>query len=694
MSGSTVYAGGSFGMINGLPRSNIAAIDNSTGQATSWNPSASGPINALAASGSTVYAGGNFTSIGGQPRNNIAALDASTGTAMGWNPNATCSTGSCVDALAVSGSTVYAGGWFSSIGGQPRNSIAALDAASGNATSWDASTGIAGSNVRAIAVSGSTVYAGGGFSSIGGQPRKGIAALDASSGHATSWNPNATCSNLSLCNVVTALAVSGSTVYAGGEFNSMGGQLRSHIAALDASTGNATSWNPGAYGDHNGQEVAALAVSGSTVYAGGWFTSIGGQYRPQIAALDASTGEATSWNPSTYGWNQQVVALAVGADGTLYAGGSFSGFGLAPLAGFAAFKSISLSPSLSVSAPASGAAGTQLDASSIQAGLSGGSTPSGTITFKVFGPQSSPPSDCSGGTTVGTATASGDGAYHPNASFTPRAAGEYWWYASYGGDTSNNPAASACGASMAETVVAATPPSQHTLTVTKTGTGSGTVSSSPAGIACGATCSASFTAGQQVTLTATPAAGSTFADWSGAGCSGTGACAVTMSSDQSVAATFTVSAPPPPAVPVLSRLAVSPRTFALAGRLVNRRCVPATSANRKQRRCTRPVSLRIGYRLSIPARVKITIAQQLPGRLVTGRCVKQTRANAKHRSCTRLVALPGALTATAGQGANSFTFNGRIGGHQLTPGSYRLTATPSANGQTDKPATIVFTITS
>ncbi len=80
----------------------------------------------------------------------------------------------------------------------------------------------------------------------------------------------------------------------------------------------------------------------------------------------------------------------------------------------------------------------------------------------------------------------------------------------------------------------------HTLTVTKSGTGSGSVSSSPAGIDCGATCSTSFNEGTVVTLTATPAAGSTFTGWSGAGCSGTGTCTVTMSGDQSVTATFTV----------------------------------------------------------------------------------------------------------------------------------------------------------
>ena len=60
-----------------------------------------------------------------------------------------------------------------------------------------------------------------------------------------------------------------------------------------------------------------------------------------------------------------------------------------------------------------------------------------------------------------------------------------------------------------------------TLTVVKAGTGSGTVTSSPAGITCGSTCSALFASGTSVTLTATADSGSTFAGWSGEGCSGT-----------------------------------------------------------------------------------------------------------------------------------------------------------------------------
>jgi len=75
------------------------------------------------------------------------------------------------------------------------------------------------------------------------------------------------------------------------------------------------------------------------------------------------------------------------------------------------------------------------------------------------------------------------------------------------------------------------------LSVTSTGPGS--VSSSPAGIGgCRGSCSAAFTSGSTVTLTATPDAGSTFAGWGGA-CSGNGTCALTMSGDRTATATFT-----------------------------------------------------------------------------------------------------------------------------------------------------------
>jgi uncharacterized repeat protein (TIGR02543 family) len=79
-------------------------------------------------------------------------------------------------------------------------------------------------------------------------------------------------------------------------------------------------------------------------------------------------------------------------------------------------------------------------------------------------------------------------------------------------------------------------PSSYTLTVSKTG--SGTVASSPSGINCGSSCSASYTSGTNVTLTATAATGYTFSGWSGA-CAGTSpTCSVSMTVARSVTATF------------------------------------------------------------------------------------------------------------------------------------------------------------
>ena len=78
----------------------------------------------------------------------------------------------------------------------------------------------------------------------------------------------------------------------------------------------------------------------------------------------------------------------------------------------------------------------------------------------------------------------------------------------------------------------------HTLTVTRSGFGGGSVKSSPAGVRCGKTCVGSFATGTSVKLTAAASATSTFARWSGGGCSGKAACHVRLSSDVSVKAIF------------------------------------------------------------------------------------------------------------------------------------------------------------
>ena len=108
----------------------------------------------------------------------------------------------------------------------------------------------------------------------------------------------------------------------------------------------------------------------------------------------------------------------------------------------------------------------------------------------------------------------------------------------WGGACSGTAATCQTIMNAAQEVMATFEEREYTLTVTKEGTGSGTVTSSPAGIDCGNQCSAGFGAGTMVTLTASPAVGSVFAGWSG-GCSGAeDACQVTMDAGRAVTATF------------------------------------------------------------------------------------------------------------------------------------------------------------
>ena len=317
VSGSTLYAGGAFTTAGGSAANSIAQWDGS-----SWSAFGSGMggeygvvpyplVYALAVSGSTLYAGGEFTTAGGSVANDIAQWIGSTWSALGSGLNG------YVYALAVSGSTLYVGGDFTAVGGDTN----ANQIAQWNGSSWSAlGSGMNGSwsggngDVLALAVSGSTLYAGGGFTTAGGNSATGIAQWNGSS-----WS--ALGSGISGPGgdgdgpYVSALAVSGSTLYAGGDFTSAGG-----IAANCIARWNGSSWRGlgSGMGGQFGGNVSALAVSGSTLYAGGQFTTAGGNAANQIAQWNG-----TSWSALGSGVNNFVYALAVSGS-TLYAGGAFT----------------------------------------------------------------------------------------------------------------------------------------------------------------------------------------------------------------------------------------------------------------------------------------------------------------------------------------------------------------------------------
>jgi hypothetical protein len=359
---STVYAGGYFDTVDGMPRSSVVALDARTGAVKPWNITLrrgymgywQPMVLALAANRSAVYVGGVFDGqdvvaprnlatvdpvsgaaiglglgtdlgvaalaltdstlyVGGAFRRVevlrpcLAALDATLGIPTPWAPKLG---GRKVNALLVWESRVFVGGEFYAFSGVPRANLAALDADTGVLMDFYAP---ANGEVRALALDGYTLYAAGTFTRIGYpyQARNHIAALFAYGGTPYGWDANAD-------GEVDALSSDGTTLHAGGLFTRIGGQARRSIAALDLATGVATGWAPEANG-----RVACLVTSGRTICAGGDFDSIGGRPRRSVAALDSATGIATSWDPGADG---TVDAMVVG-EGVVIAGGAFHTFG-------------------------------------------------------------------------------------------------------------------------------------------------------------------------------------------------------------------------------------------------------------------------------------------------------------------------------------------------------------------------------
>jgi hypothetical protein len=191
---------------------------------------------------------------------------------------------------------VYLGGSFSVVGTSNRNCLAAVDSVSGLATSWDARLITNGGfqDVTGICVHSNTVYVGGILGTIGGQFRNYAAGLDLATGNATAWDPK--------CNLqIIAFSGSGNTMYIGGNFGAIGCVARTNLLAYDLVFNQITAWAP-AVGLRSGTPINALLAAGDKVFIGGFFTNVNGQLRTNLAALDASTGSCLIGLPTLRPW--------------------------------------------------------------------------------------------------------------------------------------------------------------------------------------------------------------------------------------------------------------------------------------------------------------------------------------------------------------------------------------------------------
>ena len=321
-SGRTLYVGGGFDRIAGAARSNLAALDASSGRVLPFHVRLGiskeiYPVHiwALAGTPRLLFLGGGFASVDGRVAKRLAAVDASTGRLI-WRAEVN----SRVTRLALEHGRLFIGGWFTRINGKARAAVAAVDLATGRLLSWQARAKVKPScDLEALVASPAAVYLSGrqcgGITTISTTSGKRlwhigrdaeslslagrdlvaadgsggeVGVLDAVTGRTLRWgvSPNG---------FVLSVAAVGSRVAVGGIFGSVGGVTRVGLAALDASTGRPTAWKVDAPGG-----VSGMALVGETLYVAGGFTRIENAPRGGIAAIDLKTGGLSAWAPPVH----------------------------------------------------------------------------------------------------------------------------------------------------------------------------------------------------------------------------------------------------------------------------------------------------------------------------------------------------------------------------------------------------------
>jgi hypothetical protein len=202
--------------------------------------------------------------------------------------------GDVVRSLLVSGTNLYAGGSFVSIGGVSANRVAKWDGTAWSALGSGLTKIIDGfsyyMNVNSVAMLGTNLYAAGDFTHAGGNPAHLIAKWDG-----TAWWPvgPGLPDPFGYANL-NALASSGTNLIVGGSFSVANGSAANGIILW-----NGTNWSP--FGSGVGGAVNALAVSANGLFAGGDFTTAGGKISVSVARaflngvppLEYANGRAT-----------------------------------------------------------------------------------------------------------------------------------------------------------------------------------------------------------------------------------------------------------------------------------------------------------------------------------------------------------------------------------------------------------------
>jgi PQQ-like domain len=270
-----------------------------------WTPA--GAVHSSLASGNVVYLGGKLDGTGG-----IAAIDATTGNLLWMVP-----ANNDVHALTLSpdGSTLYAGGDFSTVDGMTHRHLVAINVADHTVLpNWKA--GAAG-EVRDLVVYGSDLIVAGKITNVAGTAHRGIGAVNAATGK---FDP---AFNFTADDDVLGLAVTGTTLLLSGSFHHINGQTRNELASINMATNTLTGWVPAKLCSTCDQ-YWDVQTDGVNAYVG---TS---GFQGFLGAYNLATGRS-AWTtsrgfPAIVSTDGDVQTLYLAGDGELYFGGHFAHF--------------------------------------------------------------------------------------------------------------------------------------------------------------------------------------------------------------------------------------------------------------------------------------------------------------------------------------------------------------------------------
>ena len=298
---------------------NLVAYDLDTGVADpDWAATVQGVVESITLDDDHLYLGGDIGFVDGEAREGLAALYLSDGELVEtWQPEIDDVIFDIAD-VQVHGDDVYISGRFDSISGEAREGAAAVDRTDGTVSDWDPEIDDHNNTPVTMTIDDDRVFLVGEFDEVGGENRTNIAAVEAGDDGdvITGWDPGDGIET-SRTSPEYSLTTDGDVLYVGGDIDEADGQVRSEFAAFATDDGELEDWDPQA----QSSGIRAMAFHDDRIYAGSWRTIHGaGNGGTRLAAIDTDGDFDTDWTPAP---NAAVNAIHI-SDGHVYVGGEFT----------------------------------------------------------------------------------------------------------------------------------------------------------------------------------------------------------------------------------------------------------------------------------------------------------------------------------------------------------------------------------